>query len=348
VKKPAIILIFLVFILTSCSSAPSFGPQETKIYGGESALVQEVRFKSNGFSIAGDLRLPTKAEMQPVIILVHGSGPATRDGVVEFEPLIEVFLRNGYAVFSWDKPGSGESTGEFEGGHTLTQRADILVDGIKALAKHPDIDTTRIGLWGVSQAGWVMPMAIDRADNIAFMIVVGGGGEDSIEQMAYQVGQKVICDGGTEEQAALVEQYWPRWTKATNYSEYREALGIILAIPGVKEYTGLSISEEENWNPWPTDSDAFIDPIDVIEHTTIPVLAFYGELDKNIDPVQGAEAYQAALEKAGNRNYRIEVIPGAGHVLTPATTGCIGESGGRNYVPQYLEILEEWLQQLSR
>ena len=74
-------------------------------------------------------------------------------------------------------------------------------------------------------------------------IVIGGGGEDSIEQMAYQVGRKVVCDGGTEAQAAIVEQNWPRWTKATNYTEYREALEIILAIPGVKEYTGLTITE---------------------------------------------------------------------------------------------------------
>ena len=88
--------------------------------------------------------------------------------------------------------------------------------------------------------------------------------------------------------------------------------------------------------------------MDVIEHTTIPVLVFYGELDKNVDPVQGAKAYQTALEKAGNKNYRIEVIPGVGHVLTPAKTGCIGESGELDYDLHYLEILEEWLQHLSR
>lgn len=76
------------------------------------------------------------------------------------------------------------------------------------------------------------------------------------------------------------------------------------------------------------------------------MLALYGEMDKNVDPVQGEEAYKVALEKAGNQNYRIKVIPGAGHVHTPVKTGCIGKSGGRNYVPLYLQILEEWLQQL--
>jgi pimeloyl-ACP methyl ester carboxylesterase len=61
----------------------------------------------------------------------------------------------------------------------------------------------------------------------------------------------------------------------------------------------------------------------VIEHTTIPVLAFFGELDKNIDPIQGAEAYEAALQRAQNQDYQIEVIPGVGHILVPTKTGCI-------------------------
>jgi hypothetical protein len=77
------------------------------------------------------------------------------------------------------------------------------------------------------------------------------------------------------------------------------------------------------------------------------VLAVYGELDKNIDPVQGVEAYEAALQAAGNQNYHVEIIPGVGHVLMPARTGCIGEAGGTNYAPRYLELLEEWLQGLT-
>ena len=88
--------------------------------------------------------------------------------------------------------------------------------------------------------------------------------------------------------------------------------------------------------------------MEVIEHTTIPMLVFFGELDKNIDPVQGAEAYGAALQAAGNQDYQIEVIPGVAHVLMPAKTGCIGESGGTSYAPEYLETLEDWLQKLSQ
>ncbi|NIS81649.1 MAG: hypothetical protein GTO14_15915 [Anaerolineales bacterium] len=59
-------------------------------------------------------------------------------------------------------------------------------------------------------------MAIEQSENVAFMIVVSGGAEDSIEQMAYQVGQKVACAGGLAEQAELVELNWSQMAKATS------------------------------------------------------------------------------------------------------------------------------------
>jgi hypothetical protein len=265
---------------------------------------------------------------------------------------MEIFLRNGYAVFSWDKPGSGESTGGFNAQgewDVLTKRAAILADGIKVLAKHPAIDPTQIGLWGISQAGWVMPKALGLSEHVAFMIVVGGGAEASAEQMAYLIGQKVACGGGTAEQAALVEQYWAQSRNATSHDEYREAMEILSEIPRFQLYTGvkLEIAEEDDWKARKRDTDSFFDPTEVLEYTTIPVLAFFGELDKNIDPVQGAETYEAALQKAGNQDYQVVFIPGVAHTLVPAKTGCLNESWGSQLSPEYLGTMEAWIQQLS-
>jgi hypothetical protein len=341
--KRAIFISLLAVLLCSCGPSVKIESLGEQSFGGQEAQVEEISFRSDKFRLVGELRLPVEGERHPAIIIVTGSGSQTRDAN---DYLIEIFLRNGYAAFSWDKPGSGESTGEFT--DEITQRADILVDGIEVLTEHQSIDPDRIGLWGLSQAGWVMPLAIEQSENVAFMIVVGGGAEDSIEQMAYQIGQWVVCKGGSVEQAELVELYWAQRAKATSYDEYREAVEVLLGIPGVKDYTGLEITEEKDWEPWSRDWDAFIDPMDVIEHTTIPMLVFFGELDKNIDPVQGAEAYEAALQAAGNQDYRIVVIPGVAHTLTTARTGCLNETWGANYAPKYLQTLEAWLQHLSQ
>jgi len=320
-----------------------YGPEEIRQFGSETALVQELTFPSDEFTIVGDLRTPVEGDSHPVVLMIHGSGSATRNGAVPFVPLIEIFLRNGFAVFSWDKPGSGESKGNFTQGYKCTERSRIIVDAIKVLGENSSIDLSNVGLWGISQAGWVMPLALDKTDKVSFMIVVSGGGEDGIEQGAYQVAQMVACNEGSQEDVATVEQYWAIMNKATNYETYSEAAQILLDISGVYELTGLIHSEEENWSPWPRDIDAFFNPVDVLERTKIPVLAFFGELDKNIDPVQGAQAYELALAAAGNQDYRVEVLEGAGHVMVEVETGCLGEAVGTVYMAEYLEMMELWL-----
>jgi len=78
-----------------------------------------------------------------------------------------------------------------------------------------------------------MPRELDLSDDMAFMIVVSGGAEDSIEQMAYQIGQRVTCDSGSLEQAAIVEQYGSQAAKTTSYTAYIEAMEILIEITGV-------------------------------------------------------------------------------------------------------------------
>jgi len=354
--KSKLKLIFMgltIIVFLSCEKNketgldPVYGPAVTKQFGSVSATVQELSFNSNGFFIVGDFRTPVGGEVHPVIIMIHGSGSATRHGAVPFVPLIEIFLKNGFAVLSWDKPGSGESTGVFAEGFTSTGRANILADAVKVMMNNTSIDNSAIGLWGISQAGWVMPLALNKTNDIAFLIIVSGGGEDGIEQYAYLMAQVVACKGGSAEQVSAVELNWSKMAKATVYNDYREAVEVLVNIPGVVEHTGLSISEENQWNPWPRDIDAFFDPMDVIRHTTIPVLAIFGELDRNVDPVQGAQAYETALKQAGNQNYSIKVIQDAGHVLAPATTGCLDEHVPAEYVPEFLDILDNWLSLLE-
>ncbi len=55
------------------------------------------------------------------------------------------------------------------------------------------------------------------------------------------------------------------------------------------------------------------------------MLAIWGERDTKVDSIRAAHAYRDALEKAGNPNYKVEVIPGADHTIAPSETGCISE-----------------------
>ena len=117
----------------------------------------EVGFTAGEFELVGDLVLPGGDGPHPAVILVSGSGPQTRTSIPDYATLKRKLSDAGFAVFSWDKPGSGESKGEVL--FAIGQGAEILVAGIAHLRTRADIDPTRIGLWGLSQAGWIMPHA---------------------------------------------------------------------------------------------------------------------------------------------------------------------------------------------
>ena len=111
---------------------------------------------------------------------------------------------------------------------------------------------------------------------------------------------------------------------------------------------------EAEWHKPNLQGEYFWNPIDVIQQTTIPVLAFFGEKDTQVDPIQSMQAYLGALESAGNLNYRVELIPGADHNIILSETGCLDEREARSseewiaYAPEYLDILDAWLRELSR
>jgi dipeptidyl aminopeptidase/acylaminoacyl peptidase len=316
--------------------------------------VEEITFQSDHFKVVGDLQIPSNAGKHPAIIMVHGDGGIDRYDSGKYRPIMERFLRAGYAVFSWDKPGTRESTGEFiDGAWIITDRASILVDAVELLKDHPAIDPQRIGVWGISQAGAVMPMALTMSDDIAFMIVVSGPGVDAIDQTAYLIGKKLLCEGYSVEEANLAEESYAGVCKATTYDEYRENKTNLVQFPSALIFTGSDIIPEEEWSPWDRGVDAFFNPIEVIEQTTIPVLAFFGEKDTQVDPFQGAQAYEQALQKAGNQHYRVELIPGVDHSLVLCETGCMMERDRRSgadwlkYAPEFLDLMEEWLAKLS-
>jgi pimeloyl-ACP methyl ester carboxylesterase len=334
-------IFFFLYIPISCSKSP---------------FVEEIVFYSGEFKLMGDLKIPDGKAPHPVILFVHGDGPNNRTSGVTYPPIMERMLRAGYATFAWDKPGNGESTGQIDRSRLLEQRSQIVLDAIEVLKKRQDINATKIGLWGVSQAGYVMPVVLSKSKDIAFIIAVSCPGEAGVEQGAYLVSRQAVCAGLPEEDAKQVENLLSVIERAGTYEEYVQYKKQLAAYPALHSITELGLNMKirprEEWHVHDPDHDYFWNPMEVIEQTKIPVLAFFGEKDTQADPIQGVEAYRAALEPTGNPKSRVELIPGVDHNLIISETGCLKErdrrsrSGWQNYAPQYLDILEEWLRNL--
>jgi uncharacterized protein len=325
-----------------------FGP----LCSGQIAVphrTEAVTFPSGPFKIAGELRLPEGEGRHPLVIMVHGDGPATR---AYFATLKEAILRAGYATLIWDKPDSGRSTGSLSQAHRLAERASILLDAVKVMKNHPAIDPGGIGLWGISQAGYVMPLALERTNDIAFMIVVGGPGVNGIDQTAYLIRRQMMFADVPEDRARRMEAHFKGLYTARTFEEYIGHARPLYDDPAQRRLGFVSaLWEKGDWKPRSPDEEAFFDPMGIIERTSIPVLAFFGEKDTQVDPVQGAEAYRIALTKAGNKDFRVEVVPGADHDLILSRTGSMAEQRKRSradwqkYSPEYLEIMEDWLRE---
>jgi pimeloyl-ACP methyl ester carboxylesterase len=314
-----------------------------------SSQSQTISFKAAQFEIVGDLQIPDGEGPHPAVIVVHGDGRGTRG---YYRTMRERFVAAGYAAFIWDKPGFGGSKGQFGGGKELSERAGILLEAISTLLQHSSIDPERIGVWGVSQASYVIPLALQKGADINFMILVGAAGETSVQQTAYFIGQQIQCEGSTADQAAEADSLAAAVMSAQTYDEYvANGRQLLDRYPLVKEIDFMAgILPEDRWTPKEPDGESFFDPMDTIAETTIPALAFFGELDKNVDPIQGAAAYRAAFEKAGNAHSQVVVFPKVDHDMVPSETGCMRERNNRRswrVDPGYPDAMIQWLDEID-
>jgi uncharacterized protein len=137
-----------------------------------------VKIKSGTIFLSGALYYPKIQENKkiPAIILAHGSGPTTQYNLGYYTYL---GLKMGAAVLVCDKRGVGNSEGEYDASvmnseNVFTDLASDLVAQLKWIKTQPEIDTTKIGMMGPSQAGWIMPIAAEMDNTVNFIISLSG------------------------------------------------------------------------------------------------------------------------------------------------------------------------------
>ncbi len=89
-------------------------------------------------------------------------------------------MARGFAVLRYDKRGAGDSKGVYPGigvsnsDTMLALLADDMVAAARELADHPRVVRDRIGFSGGSQAGWIIPLALVKAPEVQFGVVLVG------------------------------------------------------------------------------------------------------------------------------------------------------------------------------
>lgn len=143
------------------------------VWQNEYALREErVTVRHDGRLLDGVLARPANgAGPFGLVVFVHGDGPVDATHDTFYRPVWESFAKAGYASLSLSKPGVGTSEGNWLD-QSMDDRADETLAAIAWARTRPDIDGRRVGLWGASQAGWVLPKVAARDRAVRFVVAV--------------------------------------------------------------------------------------------------------------------------------------------------------------------------------
>lgn len=257
-------LLLLLFFVTSYAAAipPNF-------------TTKEIKFVSEGISLAGTIFTPDK--IQAAVVIIHGSGQEKR--MTNFATIL---ASNGIAVLTYDKRGVGESAGVYAGPEVGTNNVDfsnlnlLSLDAsaaVNTLSKYLSNNLIPIGLIGGSQAGWIIPLTAEKNKKVQFMTIFSGALITVKEQLRFQF----FTNGD--------QNFW-------NTHSEEEARKHVFNDPDKYEFVDT-------------------DPKGILSKLSIPGIWIFGGKDIQV-PVRLSIEYLDVLKSKG-KHYEYKLFPNLGH-----------------------------------
>ena len=183
---------------------------------------------------------------------------------------------------------------------------------LQLLRARRDIDPDRVGLFGISQGGWLAPLAASRTNDVDYLILDVGPAVTVEEQEMDRVEYSLRADGFSEGDIRNALQYTKRvfaaaYTGSGTQKLFEDAADVAQRKWGSYVQTAHSGADLEGWRL------SRYDPAPVLRKTTVPLLAIFGGEDVLVPPEENVGRMREYLTTAGNGDFTIRVIPGVGH-----------------------------------
>jgi pimeloyl-ACP methyl ester carboxylesterase len=302
---------------------------------------EPVSFHNGNITLSGTLYRPAGTARHTGVVVFHAAGDGARD-FHAYQHLTTALPAAGFAVLLFDRRGSGASVGDL---NSATFQ-DLAADGIAAVAflkSRQDIDPACIGVWGVSQGGWLAPLAATMSGDIAFVVAVSAPGVSPAAQMDYGAAHALRAidqPPGVVERAlrvrAVVNDYY-RGRAAESQAEQAVA-----AIRHEPWFGQVFLPNAGNLPLDPTQTKWYIemdyDPLEVLSRVRVPIVFFFAETDAWVPIEESITNIRRAT--ATHSGVTIARIPQTDHLMetgAPDSGGPISE--------QYVGRLLEWLDQ---
>lgn len=348
----------IVLVLAAITSFPASAADVMR------SEVKQFRVGEN--LLSGLLSSPASGSADALVIIVHGYG---KTNVIDQEWYREFRARLagiGVASFVWDKPGSGRSEGQFDANQPVASSADEVVVAAQFLRAIDAPGAEQIGLWGVSRAGWIAPLALARDEELAFWISVSG--VDDKESFGYLLESNWRLSGYSEKRIDRLLAQWKDGNRAVvegkDYAEVLELTRDYRADPFVLDVVGgeQAISElvfdrqQKTWQelaPTVDPSTGLMIYVDdfatVLSSVNVPVLALFGEKDLTVDWRAAKSLYEQTIGQNPNASLRIKTFPDGNHNLHRSKTGGYHETleilREPRMVAGYYETVLRWLEE---
>ncbi len=249
----------------------------------------DVTIPCDTLTLAGTLYSDDATQRTGIVILT-GSGEWDRRHPIR-RKMIRCLIESGLVVLDFDKRGIGGSGGVYTDGPDLHERASDAAAAIRFLRAQPEID--RVGVWGISQGGWVGQIVAAEDPSLAFAILVSAPGVSPVLQSLYQRMERLRQEGWRDDEVA--DAYVVRGVLRRYYQtgEGRRELERAWA-----EAKGEGWFAKLGWRDAPPSRDSLnaeqrafftrhgaYEPAPDLARSTVPTLCLFGGKDRHI-PVE--------------------------------------------------------------
>lgn len=285
----------------------------TVVSGERTPITEEqVSFESDGVKLSGTVLRPAGSHALPGAVVLGGSNWARRSSNRRDA---EIFASFGMTTLIYDKRGFGESGGKRT--VPFLETARDAAAAARFLEKRPDVIDGEVGLVGRSRTGWVAPLAASIEPRIAYLVLfVPPAVSPAVQETTRRTDELEDAGAKPETIAAVKKMLAAAWRWAATgdgwdqYVQLREKAKDAGAPDDVFE---PSDPNDPSWQ-W-TRLNMGYDPVPTLEEVRTPLLALFGGEDRNVVPEDNVPRMRKALEKAGNRDFKLIVVPGVNHGL---------------------------------
>ena len=336
------------------SSAPRRPQEESIERSPPQYSEQKVNFLNSvaGNTLAGTLSIPKGKGPFPAVLLIAGSGPATRDvefaGHRVFLVLADYLTRRGIAVLRYDKRGTGDSTGDFESAGFSDLVSDARAS-FSYLKGRPEVEREQLGVIGHSEGATIAPEIAILDSSIRMMVLMAGSGLRGDQLLTEQRILAASDEGASAvrliELRAFYKALFAAVVASTGQPEAKIKVKPLIA----KGVAAGMVPQESvtNYVEFITSNPIrellAINPIPTLRQIRIPVLAIIGSLDHTVVTRPYLEALRPALQ--ANRRAVIKEMPKLNHMFQTAITGEASEFSRieETIAPAALMAIGDWI-----